>query len=255
MVAAEPDFRPWNFWFIYPSSDAVVKPRRDPLDISNPVCFDKIRGFTHSLVWHITGHQNLDKQISNLGPLKTVLYAPLYSGLFGTLFIFLTSITTSIIITLSFRSWLMETWTMSGWETNGCPAWVCLSTVPTSWSHWWTPACSITSPRKNWGASWRWWTVSTGLTERCILLSPHIISLYPPALTKFRKTRLCLIQGESPLWHHVLEALELWQKGAGEEEGWESTPEPRWGVRLMTKLSADIHEHTFTYRLFDLKNT
>lgn len=194
--------------------------------------------------------------MSNSGPLRTVLYALLYSGLFGTLFISFSSTTASIIITLPFRSWLMETWTMSGWETNGCPAWVCLSTVPTSWSHWWTPACSITSPRKNWGASWRWWTVSTGPTERCIcsvhifLMFVGLLPLYPPALMKFRKTCLCHIQGESPLWHHVLEALELWQKGAGEEEGWESTPEPRWGVWLMTEPSADVPEHTFiTYFL------
>lgn len=60
------------------------------------------------------------------------------------------------------RSLPMETWTMSGWETNGCPAWVCPSIVLISWSRWWMLACLTTWPKRNWGASWRWWTVSTG---------------------------------------------------------------------------------------------
>lgn len=98
-----------------------------------------------------------------------------------------------LYIHLSFRSWPMETWTTSGWETSGCPAWVCPSTVPISWSHWWTPACSITSPRKNCGASWRWWTVSTGLKERfncsvqlfAVFMDPLL--LYLPALIKLRE--------------------------------------------------------------------
>lgn len=136
------------------------------------------------------------------------------------------------------RSWPTETWTTSGLETSGCPVWVCPSTAPISWSRWWTPACSITSPRKSWGASWRWWTVSTGMSD--IYLSTIYYLLFftlSLGVRKIREMCLSLWQGESALWHHVLEALELRQEGAGEEEGWESTPEPRWGPRLTAKSS------------------
>lgn len=70
------------------------------------------------------------------------------------------------------RFWPMETWIMNGWAMSGCPVWVCPSTAPTSWSHWWTLACWTTWPRKNWGASWKWWTASTGLMERPSSLLP-----------------------------------------------------------------------------------
>lgn len=66
---------------------------------------------------------------------------------------------------LSSRSWHTETWTTSGWGMNGCPAWACPSIALTSWNHWWMRACLITSPRRSWGVSWKWWTASTGLKE------------------------------------------------------------------------------------------
>ena len=59
----------------------------------------------------------------------------------------------------------------------------------------------------------------------------------PLVLRKIREMCLSLWQGESALWHHVPEALELWQEGAGEKEGWESTPEPRWGPWFTAKSS------------------
>lgn len=74
-----------------------------------------------------------------------------------------------------FRSLPMETWTMSGLEMNGCPAWVCPSTALISWSHWWMLACLTTWPRKNWGASWRWWTVSTGPSSVSTHCSPMLL--------------------------------------------------------------------------------
>lgn len=121
------------------------------------------------------------------------------------------------------RSSPMETWTTSGWETNGCPVWVCPSTDLISWSRWWTLACLTTWPRRSWGASWRWWTVSTGL--------PSVFTYYMPFFffqEKCWHMTISCTQSESPLWNHVSEALELWQEGAGEEEGWKSTAEPRW---------------------------
>lgn len=132
------------------------------------------------------------------------------------------------------RSWPMETWIMNGWGTNGCPAWVCPSTAPTSWSHWWTRVCSTTWPRKNWGASWRWWIVSTGLKERSVMLfssclsSPFLLLCCLWPLSFEVKLAKCLshLQSESALRNHVLEAPKLRQEGAGEEEGWEPTSEP-----------------------------
>lgn len=75
------------------------------------------------------------------------------------------------------RSLPMETWTTSGWEMNGCPAWVCPSTALISWSHWWMLACLTTWPRKNWGASWRWWTVSTGPSSVSTHCTPNVIGI------------------------------------------------------------------------------
>lgn len=126
----------------------------------------------------------------------------------------------------------METWTMSGWETNGCPAWVCPSTVLISWSRWWMLACLTTWPRRNWGASWRWWTVSTGPSSVSTQFTPSSFQHRCWNMT-FSST-----QSESTLRYHVFEALELWQEGAGEEEGWKSTPEPRWvtQTRLHTQF-------------------
>lgn len=62
---------------------------------------------------------------------------------------------------------------------------------------------------------------------------PDTYTHYPSTSSLVYKTRaMCpsLVQGESSLWNHVLEALELWQEGAGEEEGWKSAAEPRWGL-------------------------
>ena len=88
------------------------------------------------------------------------------------------------ILPPSSRSWPTETWTTSGWETSGCQAWVSPSTAPTSWSPWWTPACWIISPRRSWGVSWKWWTVSTGLKER---LMDYMSSLYTSCDEKLKQ--------------------------------------------------------------------
>lgn len=61
-----------------------------------------------------------------------------------------------------FRSWRTATWITSGWATIGCLAWACRSTAATSWSHWWTPACWTTWPRRSWEGNSKWWTASTG---------------------------------------------------------------------------------------------
>lgn len=123
----------------------------------------------------------------------------------------------------------METWTTSGLGMNGCPAWVCPSIALTSWNHWWMPACSITSPRKSWGVSWKWWTASTGMKEGFMGYlwcgCNHFLGVLSSASSH--------LQGESSLWYHVLEALELWQEGAGEKKGREPASEPRWALLMV----------------------
>lgn len=65
---------------------------------------------------------------------------------------------------------------------------------------------------------------------------------YVPALLSFVRSHL---QGESPLRHHVLEALELRQEGAGEKKGRESASKPRWALRLtLGSLSSRVARYS-----------
>jgi len=67
------------------------------------------------------------------------------------------------VVCVTWRTWRLVRWTMSGLATSGCQVLVCRSIEVCSWSVLSMHECSNTSQRRTSAVNWKWLTASIGL--------------------------------------------------------------------------------------------